>query len=201
VFSALKQALFPDEFVVDEAPLAVFTVVSGDENHEQTDPAPGSIEEMFNSPRREDLLSQMEAILLEQVRLAEKARRLEMNNNGNDEFGRFIRQALPFLDNFARLLDMAREQPPSEELNNWLQSVESLYYRIIHLLESYGLRFINSLGKVVDLDYHEVIDYRTTNQFPHNTIIKEVQKGVVFRDRLLRDAKVVVARNESHPDH
>ena len=138
----------------------------------------------------------MSALLIEQVRLTERARQLEMSKAGDDEFGRFVRQALPFLDNFARLLDMAREYPPTEELNNWLKSVEALYYRIINLLESYGLRFINSIGKVVNLDLHEVVDYRTTDQYPHDTIMKEMQKGVVFRGRLLRDAKVVVACNE-----
>lgn len=111
-----------------------------------------------------------------------------------------MRQVLPFLDNYAHLLDLAREHPPSEEITNWLRSVEALYFRIVNLLESYGLRFINSIGKVVDLDYHEVIDYRPTLQHPHNTIIKELQKGVVFRGRLLRDAKVVVACNTSDPD-
>jgi molecular chaperone GrpE len=148
-------------------------------------------------PKGQDLLSQMAALLVEQVRLTERARQLETSKAGDDEFGRFIRQALPFLDNFSRLLDMAREYPPSEELNNWLKSVEALYYRIINLLESYGLRFINSIGKVVNLDLHEVVDYRLTDQYPHDTIMKEMQKGVVFRGRLLRDAKVVVACNES----
>lgn len=140
-------------------------------------------------------MSQMEALLLEQVRLAEKARLLEMKGAGNDEFGRFVKQLLPFLDNFAHLLDMARERPPSEEVNNWLKSVEALYFRITSLLETFDLRFVNSIGKEVNLDIHEVIDYRFTDQFPHNTVIKEHSKGVVFRGHLLRDAKVVVACN------
>jgi molecular chaperone GrpE (heat shock protein) len=51
-------------------------------------------------------------------------------------------------------------------------------------------------GKLVNFDIHDVVEYRRTNQYPHNTVIKELQKGVVFRDRLLREAKVVVACNE-----
>lgn len=143
-----------------------------------------------------DLLTQLADIMLEQVKLADKARRLEARGAGDDEFGRFVRQALPFLDNFARLLDMAREYPASEELNNWLKSVEALYFRLVNLLESFGLVFINSIGKPVDLDFHEVVEYRNTREHSHNTVIRELQKGIVFRGRLIRDAKVVVACNQ-----
>lgn len=203
VFALLKRSLFPQEFVIDEKPVPVFTPDPAEQQAAEDRSALNPLEELYGGFKGQDLLSQMAFLLLEQVRLAEKARQLENSRAGDDEFGRFVRQILPFLDNFSRLLDMVREHPPSEEVNNWLKSVEALYYRIVNLLESYGLRFINSIGKVVDLNYHEVVDYRTTNQYPHNTIMKEMQKGVVFRGRLIRDAKVVVACNESsgHPDH
>ena len=199
VFSIVKKALFPEEFTIDQAPEPVFLNVEPEADAAgQDDPgAPGrqALEAIFSGGKGQDLLSQMEALLLEQVRLAERARQLEMKGAGSDEFGRYVKQVLPFLDNFAHLLDMARERPPSEEVNNWLKSVEALYFRITNLFESYDLRFVNSIGKVVNLDIHEVIDYRFTDQFPHNTVIKEVQKGVVFRGHLIRDAKVVVACN------
>jgi molecular chaperone GrpE len=201
VISLVKKALFPEEFTIDQQPEPVFVPVepeAGEAAGGEEEKRPASeavLDALFHSGRAQDLLSQMEALLLEQERLAEKARLLEMKGAGNDEFGKFAKQVLPFMDNFAHLLDMAREHPPSEEINNWLKSIEALYFRMASLLESYDLRFINSFGKVVDLDMHEVIDYRFTDQFPHNTVIKELQKGVVFRGRLIRDAKVVVACN------
>ena len=200
VLSFVKN-MFPEEFTIDQSPEPVYAPLEQD-SEKANDTADErqerfSFEEMFRGNTSQDLLSQMSALLMEQVRLAERARQLEMKGAGNDEFGRFTKQVLPFLDNFSRLLEMAREYPPSEEITNWLKSVEELYFRIINLLESYDLRFINSLGKVVNLDIHEVIDYRFTDQFPHNTVIKDVQKGVVFRGHLIRDAKVVVACNNN----
>lgn len=198
VLTFVKKTLFSEEFTIDQAPEPVYVDVQNDPEELPTEDGEQerkSLEDIFRGNRGQDLLSQMTALLLEQVRLAERARMLEMKGSGSDEFGRFVKQMLPFLDNFSRLLDMAREHPPSEELNNWLKSVEALYFRIVSLLESYDLRFVNSIGKVVNLDIHEVIDYRFTDQFPHNTVIKEAQKGVVFRGHLIRDAKVVVACN------
>jgi len=196
----LKEALFPEEFVIDEGPVEVYVPEERAPEAEGAAEGGVSFDLIFGRAKGQDLLAQMTDLMLEQVRLVEKARQLELTKETDDEFARFVRQALPFLDNFAHLLDMARENPPSAEVNTWLRGVEALYYRIVKLFDDYGLRFINSIGKVVDLDYHEVVDYRPSSQFSHNTIIKEMQKGVVFRGRLFRDAKVVVACN--HPkDH
>jgi molecular chaperone GrpE len=201
----LQKTLFPQAFVIDEAPEEIYvpareTVQSKaartDEEDGENDPLRTlGLSDVGN---RDDLFSQVARLMLDQVRLEQKARVLESGGQrGDDEFARFVRQALPFLDNFWRLLEMAREQPPSEELKNWLASVESLYFRIVRLLENYGLVFISSLGKEVNLDYHEVVEYRPSREAPHNHIIKELEKGAVFRSRLLRDAKVVVACNPS----
>lgn len=191
--------LFPEEFVIDEKPLAVLHWVAIKPPPEEAMSMAASTERYFGGSRRQDLLSQLSAMMVEQVMLADRARKLEQRGAGDDEFGRFVRAALPFLDNFARLLDLAREHPPSEEVTSWLASVEGLYFRIVRLLEEYGLRFINSVGKPVDLDYHEVVEYRPSDQYPHDLVVKELQKGVVFRNRLIRDAKVVVACNEKGP--
>lgn len=191
----LKKALMPDEFVVDEQPLPVHTLEPAAEATAEEDRAPAGFDDFFGAGKGQDLLSQMTGLLMEQVHLAEKARQLELSKKGDDEFGRFVKQVLPFLDNFARLLDLAREHPPSAEVDNWLKNFEALYFRVVHLLESYGLCFINSVGKVVNLDFHDVVDYRMTAEYPDGVVIKEMQKGVVFRDRLMREARVVVACN------
>ncbi len=193
-----KKRLLPSEFVIDEQPLDVYR---SDEAAVAVADSPDETVAIDREPvgasgGAQDLLTQVMQTLVDQDNLARKARFLESRQVGGDEFGRFVRGLLPFMDNFAHLLDMAREKPPSAELTNWLKGVEALYFRIVSLMETYDLRFINSTGKLVNFDIHDVVEYRRTNQYPHNTVIKELQKGVVFRDRLLREAKVVVACNE-----
>jgi molecular chaperone GrpE len=193
MLDALRDYLSPQEFVIDEQPVPVSFSEPG---KGAPDDEKQAISRVFGEITGNDLASQLSALLVEQVRLSEKARQLEMIRPREDEFGGFVRQALPFLDNFSHLLEMAREHPASEELTGWLKGVEALYFRILNLFEAFGLRFINSVGKRVDLDYQEVIEYLPSRDHPHDTVIREVQKGVVFRDRLIRDAKVVVAYNE-----
>ena len=103
---------------------------------------------------------------------------------------------LPTLDGFDRVLSAARGYEGSEEIDNWLKSIESLYFRMLRMLESYGLFQIQAVGKKVDLNMHEVVEYRSSANYGNDIVISERQKGYVFRGRLLRDAKVVVAHNE-----
>ncbi|MGB9690864.1 MAG: nucleotide exchange factor GrpE [Candidatus Sumerlaeaceae bacterium] len=113
-----------------------------------------------------------------------------------EELEKFIRQLLPTLDAFDRVLAMARAYPKNDEIDNWLKAVESIYYRLLRLLESYGLQQLNTVGKKVDLNIHDVVEYRPSTEHPHDTVISERQKAYMFRGKLLRDAKVVVAYNE-----
>lgn len=198
-WSRLKAYFDPVEFVIDERPLPVHREQETEATRQSEAgeaPAANGRPHYFGRKQTDDIVHQISELLVEQVRLIEHARHLERGQAQSDEFERFARQVLPFVDNFSHLLDMARESQLSGEAANWLRSVEALYFRIISLLESFGLTFIDSQGKVVDLDYHEVVEYRRTNRHPHNTVIKDVQKGVVYRGRLMRDAKVIVACNE-----
>ena len=194
LLARVRNYWYPEEFVVDERPVSIFIDApreTGDSS------APGSaMADLMGRVTTHDLLTQVSDLLQEQVRLAEKARVLAQTNSGDGDFVRFVRSVLPFMDNFAHMLDLARENPPSPEMDNWLKSVESLYFRMVKILETYEVRFINSIGQRVNLDIHEVIEYRPSSVHPHDTVMKEVAKGVVYKDRLIRDAKVVVAYNQ-----
>jgi molecular chaperone GrpE (heat shock protein) len=194
----LNVKLLADEFQIDEELLEVFTEDVESVKPKKTDDEESSdtVSHLFNAYKGNDLISEMATLMIQQHELIQKAKLMELNRSGDDEFGRFVRQLLPFLDNFNHVLDKAREHEGSDEIQNWLKSVEALYYRITSLLDSFELRFVSALGKPVNLDFQEVIEYRTTDQYKNDAVIHEIQRAAVFRGRLLREAKVVVAYNE-----
>lgn len=196
LLAKVRNYWYPEEFVVDERPVSVFTAETVPSAEEAEATPGGGLDDLLGRAQTNDLLSQVGKLLQEQVRLTEKARALAQSKSGDGDFIRFVRSILPFMDNFAHILDLARENPPTPEMDNWLKSVESLYFRMVKILESYDVRFINSIGQRVNLDIHEVIEYRPSSVHPHDTVMKEVAKGVVYKDRLIRDAKVVVAYNQ-----
>ncbi|MGQ0535676.1 MAG: nucleotide exchange factor GrpE [Methanobacteriota archaeon] len=70
----------------------------------------------------------------------------------------------------------------------------TLILRQFHgLLEREGLRRIDAEGHPFDPKLHEAVMREETTSYADGVIIKELQKGYFFKDRVLRPAKVKVA--------
>lgn len=144
-----------------------------------------------------DILSSLNALLLNQnAKLERLADELKPTGAHDDEFGKFARQAIKFIDGLDSIVLLARKFPAEGELAGWLRSVEVLWDRMVDLFGQFDLKIMSCLGQKVDFNLHDVIEYRRTTEHPHNTVIEEIRRGVIFRGRVLRDAKVVVACNE-----
>jgi molecular chaperone GrpE len=70
-----------------------------------------------------------------------------------------------------------------------------LYFRVLRIFERFGLVQLRTIGQAVNLDIHDVVEYRFSAHHEPDTIIAERQRGYVLDNKLLRDAKVVVARS------
>ena len=143
----------------------------------------------------EDLITLISHVMVENERLQNIRYELENRSGSPDKMGSFMRRMITFLDGFERVLNFARQYPPSKDVDNWLKSVETVYFRLLNVLEKYGLKSLDTLGKPVNLNYHDVVEYRSTLDYPPDTIISERHKGYLLNGKLIRDAKVVVAYN------
>ena len=143
-----------------------------------------------------DLQLTISGMLSENEKLQEVARCLKNNGGKQEESARILKSLLPTLDGFDRVLHLGRSYPQNELIDNWLKSVESIYYRLLGILENFGLYQMRVVGSKVDLNLHEVVEYRPSADHPNDVIISERQKGYILLGKLLREAKVVVAYNE-----
>jgi molecular chaperone GrpE len=102
---------------------------------------------------------------------------------------------LPSMDALDRIIEYGETYGKKDEsFENWHNSVKALRTRLLRTLESIGLSAISSVGSQVDLEIHDVVSVIPAGKFPANTVVSEQQRGYVFRSKLLRDAKVVVAQ-------
>ncbi len=149
-----------------------------------------------SSERPMDLMTVISSIMRENENLQIMKSELEALSTAPPEYMEgFMKKMISFFDSFERIMYLARQYPPSEEIDNWLKSVEMIYFRMNSTLEKYGLKALDTMGKPVNLDFHDVVEYRPTFDYPPDTVIHERQKGYFFNGKLLRDAKVVVAYN------
>jgi molecular chaperone GrpE (heat shock protein) len=171
-------SLDPVEFEIDEEPVEVA----------EAGGASGSSDEAV------DFISRLGSLIAECERLAVTVKMLEREGGDGGELEKLIRRILPVLDGFERILESGRDYPEGHEIANWLKSVEGLHFRLKNLLEKFGLFGIEAIGQPVNLDLHEVVEYRPSPDHEPDTVIAVRQRGYVFLGRLIRDAQVVVAR-------
>ena len=62
------------------------------------------------------------------------------------------------------------------------------------IFERHNVKPIKAIGEPFDPNFHQAMMQEETDDEPVNTVIREMQKGYVLNDRLLRPAMVVVSK-------
>jgi molecular chaperone GrpE len=105
-----------------------------------------------------------------------------------------IKKLVTVLDNFDMALAAAGTAPDGTAQS--LQSGVAMIHQQLRnaLLES-GLEEVDATGKQFDPNWHEAVSQQETADVPEGRVLQQLRKGYKLRDRLLRPASVVVARN------
>lgn len=103
-----------------------------------------------------------------------------------------ISEFLPALDNFEGALGHSSHM--SEETQNWAKGFEMILSQFKDVLESHGIFAFRSKGMKFDPHLHEAMEMEETEEIAEGTIIKELVRGYKRGDRVLRAARVTVAK-------
>jgi molecular chaperone GrpE len=120
----------------------------------------------------------------------EKQEAIKFANEG------LLQKLLPVLEN----LDMAlaATQAARPEDGQSLQSgVNMISQQLKNVLMEAGLEELDALGKPFDPNLHEALMQKETPDVPEGQVVQQLRKGYKFRDRLLRPAGVVVAKQSA----
>ncbi|MBU2538908.1 MAG: nucleotide exchange factor GrpE [Proteobacteria bacterium] len=102
-----------------------------------------------------------------------------------------LRELLPSLDNLERAVAQCQCSPDAEAL---LAGVEMTCKGLLNTLEKFGVKPLDGEGQPFDPNFHEAVAMEASPDVPENQILQEYQKGYMFKDRLIRAAKVVVSK-------
>lgn len=104
---------------------------------------------------------------------------------------RILKELLPIVDDFERGLDATKEATDGQEVR---QGMELIYHKLVKLMESNGVKPIESTGKDFDSDLHDAIaKIPAPDEDSRGKVIDTTTKGYTLNDKVLRHAKVVVA--------
>jgi molecular chaperone GrpE len=92
-------------------------------------------------------------------------------------------------------LDRAlKHRPKDEEGANWAGGVDLIYRKLLNVLEAVGVKVIVADGQPFDPNQHEAISHEDHPDLESGQVIATVQQGYTLGERVLRPARVRVAR-------
>ncbi len=104
-----------------------------------------------------------------------------------------MQKLVPALDNLNMTLAAAQTAGP--DAGQSLQTgVTMVLQQLKSALAEAGLEEVNALGQPFDPKFHEALSQQETPEVPEGQVVHQVRKGYKLRDRLLRPASVVVAK-------
>lgn len=109
------------------------------------------------------------------------------------EFGhaRLVRELLPAIDNLERALEHARGVT---EVAPLAEGVAITLNQILSVLKKFGVEPTASEGEPFDPTRHEAVGQVETADHAPDTVVHEAERGYLLNNRLLRPARVLVAR-------
>jgi len=141
----------------------------------------------------EDKLARAFAEMENQRRRFEKEREDAFNYGG---FA-FAKETLNLIDNLERskqILENDEVLKNSKALKKTLEHFEIINKDMVSILSKNGITALDSIGKKLDPNLHQAMMEINDDQKEPGTIVQEIQKGFMMKDRLLRPSLVGVSK-------
>ena len=114
----------------------------------------------------------------------ERKTKSDIENGVNTEIDKFMLDFLQIYDDFIRAKNVfAKSTANVEGLDSILKNMDSL-------LSKYNVMPIDSIGEIFNPNFHEAISIIEDQSLDDNTITKEIRKGYISHQRVIRPALV-----------
>jgi molecular chaperone GrpE len=132
-------------------------------------------------------------------------RRFEKEKDDAYEYGgfTFAKEALNLIDNLARsklILESDDALKDTEALTKTLEHFDIINKDLISIFTKNNIKPIDCLNKKLDPNLHQAMMEIEDNHKEPGTIVQEVQKGFMIKDRLLRPSLVGVSKKTEKKD-
>jgi molecular chaperone GrpE len=120
------------------------------------------------------------------LKLRSERERLNLLKSSNADL---ICKLLPVIDNFNRAIKAKDDDTQSI-------GISMIYKQLNSILEEEGLKKIEAEGNEFDPNLHDALMMEENDEYKDGTIIEVFEPGYMFKDKLIRTAKVKVSSNK-----
>ena len=132
-------------------------------------------------------------------------RRFEKEKDDAFDYGGFslARETLNLVDNLERskfALESDEKLKNSETLKKTVEHLNVIQKDMISILKKNNIEEINSIDQKLDPNLHQAMMEVEDNNKEPGTVVQEIQKGFMMKDRLLRPSLVAVSKKSGEKD-
>jgi molecular chaperone GrpE len=132
-------------------------------------------------------------------------RRFEKEKEDAFEYGgyAFAKEALNLIDNLERsklVLQSDEALKDTEALKKTLEHLDIINKDLISIFTKNNIKPIDSINKKLDPNFHQAMMEIEDDTKEPGTIVQEIQKGFMIKDRLLRPSLVAVSKKTEKKD-
>ena len=109
----------------------------------------------------------------------------------------FIIKLLPVVDDFERSLQHIDDDNSTGAVK---EGIKLVYEKLLKVLDEQGVKKMQVKGEPFNVDYHDALMQRKDDSVPPHTVLEEIEKGYLYRDKVIRHAKVIVSEETSTDD-
>ncbi|UCF83128.1 MAG: nucleotide exchange factor GrpE [Desulfobacteraceae bacterium] len=103
-----------------------------------------------------------------------------------------IKQLLSVVDNLEKAIAHSENENSLDALK---EGVKLTLKGLTDILEKAGLESVNALGEPFDPNFHEAVSEQEDNSVKRGTVLRELQKGYMLHQRLIRPSMVIVSKS------
>ena len=147
----------------------------------------------------EKLKSTQEKLLRSMAETENQRRRFEKEKQEAFEFGgfNFAAESLSLIDNIDRAITSFKNDESlknNKDLDKIIDSIEIVKKDLVSIFKKNGIVPIECINKKFDPNFHQAMIEVENNTKEPGTVVQEIQKGYLMKDRLLRPSLVGVAK-------
>ena len=152
----------------------------------------------------EDKITDLEDKLVRSyAEIENQRRRFEKEKEDAFDYGgfTFAKEALNLVDNLERSkvsLENDESLKNTEALKKTIEHLEIINNDMISILKKNNIEEIKSINQKLDPNFHQAMMEIEDDKKESGTIIQEIQKGFMIKDRLLRPSLVAVSKKPSN---
>jgi len=144
-------------------------------------------------------------LLRTMAEMENQRRRFEKEKKEAFEFGgfSFAGESLSLLDNIDRAITSFKNDEnlkSNNDLNKIIDGIEIVKKDLVSIFKKNGIESIDCSNKKFDPNFHQAMLEVEDNTKEPGTIVQEIQKGYMMKDRLLRPSLVGIAKKRQEKE-